>query len=209
MAKNVFGIPAWIVFLLLLAILVIPSGYFVYKSYDQLDDILVQISDRPLQTNQDPTEYLEQLSDGLDTNARPMIFLEVLAMANREGRAAAGLATRTWMRFMSLIFGVILIAIGAAFVLGHITTVPSKASVGFSDFRISIASSSPGLFLVAFGIVLIAIPNLSSQVISVSDASIYAGGPGGTTSTEYAMDKKEAVERIMTRLKELQHNNED
>ncbi len=200
MGKNLFGQfgqSAWIVFVVLLAILVGSSGYFIYQSYNQLDDILVQITDRPFKANQDLPDYLEQWPDVLDTNARSMIFLEVLAMSNREGRAAAGLATRTWMRFMSLIFGAILIAIGATFVLGHITTVPSKASVGFSEFRISIASSSPGLFLVALGIVLIAIPNLSSQVISVSDASIYARAPGSTTTTDYATSRSDAVDSII------------
>lgn len=94
-------------------------------------------------------------------------------MQHRHHRSSSALLTRTWMRFMSLIFGSILVVIGSAFVLARIEVRKTTGRLQLQDVGASLRSSSAGLFLVFIGAALISIPNLASQRIDVSDTSTY------------------------------------
>ena len=74
---------------------------------------------------------------------------------------------------MSLMFGAILIVIGSAFVLGKITSPPSRGRIGLKEFGVAVVTSSPGLMLIVFGVILVAIPNISNQQIKIDDTSTY------------------------------------
>ena len=92
------------------------------------------------------------------------------------------------MRFMSLIFGSVLVVIGSAFVLARINVPKTDGELKLQDISVSLRSGSAGLFLVAMGVVLISIPNLAKQSIIVDDTSTYVAKeqvfqlqlPGGT-----------------------------
>src|SRR5690606_6549870 len=102
-----------------------------------------------------------------------LVALERDVMQHRHQRASTLLATRTWMRFMSLVFGATLIIVGASFVLGQITAPHSTGNAEFQSIKLSLASSSPGLFVIVLGSILVGIPNLASQPIDVRDAPTY------------------------------------
>jgi len=66
------------------------------------------------------------------------------------------------------------------------------------SIKISLAASSPGLFLILFGCILIAIPNLSAQTISTRDAASFFGGlTAPTTSPFDLLEAKTAYEKYI------------
>jgi len=171
--KRIYGVNAKYVFFVLLGILLFPSLFFVAKSYTQLNTIMSTLNS-PLNLNT-PTLLMSNLNstDLVDYKIQVQASLEHDVMVYRHQRATAFLATRTWMRFMSLIFGSILVVIGSAFVLGKISAPSFTGELSYKEVGASVATSSPGLILVLCGMFLIAIPNLSSQRINVDDTSSY------------------------------------
>lgn len=172
LSHRIFGVPAWGVFWVLFLVLVVPSGGFIYESFGKLDEILQSVSTRPASE----TDRLLQMppSDDGAFEKRAIVALERDVMVYRQHRAAAALATRTWMRFMSLIFGAILVVIGSAFILGKISTAdPSSGDMSFGDVKGSFATSSPGIALVFIGGLLIGVPHFSGQKITTSDTSSF------------------------------------
>ncbi len=179
--KSLLKIPRF-VFGFLLLILVIPSGIFIYMSYQELGKELSVIAENgtslaTLQTTLKSTQFVKEHANDLPDLSRYLIQAQIVlesdVMTLRQERAAASLATRTWMRFMSLIFGAIIIVIGAAFALGRVTGPLTRGSVKLKDIGISFLSSSPGLILAILGAILIAIPNVTQQVIETNDQSTY------------------------------------
>lgn len=174
----------------LLAVLLLPSAFFIGVSYVQLNQVLVTIN-KPMESK--AAELLASTAaDGkIDIAA---VFLERDVMAYRHQRTTALLATRTWMRFMSLIFGALLVVIGCSFVLGRVSGPVYEGEVSVSEVSGNLKSSSPGLFLIAAGIVLVAIPNLSTQMIQTDDASSYftpaiGGDRGAGSPTQSEVDQ--------------------
>lgn len=168
-----------VLFWLMLAVVLVPSGIFVWLSYVQLGKNLKQITD-PIESK--TVSVLEQAGDLgnlADENARleflskARVALERDVVLHRHSRSSSALLTRTWMRFMSLIFGSILVVIGSAFVLAQIDVPRTTGRVSWKDFGLSLQSGSAGLFLVIIGGALISIPNLAGQAISVDDTSTY------------------------------------
>ena len=156
-------------FILLLALLIMPSLFFVVRSYSQVGDVLATIN-TPLTLQ---TEALLDSSREMTSSERASLVLEHDVITHRHQRATAFIATRTWMRFMSLMFGSLLVMIGCAFVLGRVSSPDYQAEASASSLKASLKSSSPGLFLIAAGIILVAIPNLSAQRIETDDTASY------------------------------------
>ncbi len=179
-SNTVHGLKVKFVFFVLLAILLIPSMYFIVQSYFQLSSILISINETPkLKTLSLLTEKGEVVNQSI-YSIKSRVSLEHDVMVYRHQRTTAFLATRTWMRFMSLIFGAILVVIGSGFVLGRITSPAFTGELSFKELGASVATSSPGLLLVICGLVLIAIPNLSNQRIETNDSSSYISKEGGS-----------------------------
>ena len=162
----------WVLFVVLL----VPSAFFVSLSYLQLNEILQDIKNKP-------QLFSGQLLADVAPNdksfspdafiARAKVALEIDVMAHRAQRSSALLSTRTWLRFMSLIYGAILTVIGAAFVLGRVRSSKIETTAEYGDFKASVISSSPGLILAFLGCVLIVVPNVSQQTISIDDTSSF------------------------------------
>jgi len=203
---RIFGIYPWVVFLVLFLVLVIPSGIFIGNSYKKLDDILLSISIPPV-SETDKLFNLPVSEDKTFSN-RAIVALERDVINNRLHVTKAALATRTWMRFMSLIFGAILVVVGSAFILGKISTRETNTGeFTFGDVKGSLATSSPGLMLVFMGSLLIAVPNFSTQSITTNDTGSFiakglASGVGGQPIVaSETPDGKEDIERIIMQLK--------
>ena len=173
-AHTIFGFDARLIFVILLIILVFPSLFFLVQSYWQLGTILTNIN-TPVASE---TRLILQDSgksggDPAAEFAKARVALERDVMSHRHHRASTVLATRTWIYFMSLMFGAILVVIGAAFVLGRITVPASQGEFKFRELGASLTSSSPRLFLIAFGCVLVALPVLAQRTITIDDTSTY------------------------------------
>jgi len=114
--------------------------------------------------------------------------LEFDTLEARNDRAAAQLATRTWLRFLTSIFGGILIVFGAAFVLGYVTAGPIEGTGGNGTLSISFKTTSPGLVMAALGVFLVSFPLWSTQEITTWDGASYGAfmmteGPDGPVAT--------------------------
>ena len=175
-SASATGVPAQILFWTMLLVVLAPSAIFVYLSYRQLENNLNLI------TAHIPSETAALLDGAAalpDDDAREsfltkaLVSLERDVALHRHNRSSSALLTRTWMRFMSLIFGSILVVIGSAFVLARIQAPNTVSRMQVQDFGASLRSSSAGLFLVFVGAALISIPNLASQRIAVDDTSTY------------------------------------
>ena len=162
----------WVMF----AVVILPFLAFLVTSYLQLYSTLSDINtvlDAQVQVVLDDDKLFTDDSTLSTSLAKARVALERDVVLLRDERASAALATRTWMRFMSLIFGTSLVVTGAVFVLGRVATPRTDSSLQWSDAKLELASRSPGIFLVFFGCCLIAIPNLSTQTIGVDDTSTY------------------------------------
>ncbi len=197
-------LPTWSrferrLFATLLLLLLLPSGLFLLMSYLQLNRVLADIHQRPESQAQ---KYFSQPA-ALFSAEVATIALEVDVIAHRHQRSTALLATRTWMRFMGLMFGAVLMMIGCTFILGRVSGPAYEGDVGWGNAKGSLKSTSPGLFLIAAGVLLMAIPNLSTQQIQTDDTATYfrssgmtgSGPTGGVAAGQMTKEQLEAFKK--------------
>lgn len=112
-------------------------------------------------------------------------ILEREIIARRYRQASAVLSLRLWTRLMGFLTGMILAMVGAAFILGKLTSPANEITGGASGASLSIKSASPGIVLAVLGSVLIGISLVMPVTADVRDAAIYFGraevetGPAG------------------------------
>jgi len=103
--------------------------------------------------------------------------LEREIIARRYRQAGAILSLRLWTRLMGFLTGMIMAIVGAAFVLGKLTTSVNEIGGSAHGASISIKSASPGIVMATLGTILIAITLIMPVTATVHDASVYFG-PG-------------------------------
>lgn len=101
--------------------------------------------------------------------------LEREIIARRYRTASAVMSLRLWTRLMGFLTGMILAMVGAAFVLGKLTSPESEIAGGASGATLSIKSASPGIVLAVLGTVLIGIALVMPVTADVHDAAVYFG----------------------------------
>ncbi|NLS29275.1 hypothetical protein S2M10_42970 [Sphingomonas sp. S2M10] len=104
--------------------------------------------------------------------------LERELIARRYRVANTVMSLRLWTRLMGFLTGMILAMVGAAFVLGKLTSPESEIAGGASGATISIKSASPGIVMAVLGTVLIGITLVIPVTTDVRDAAVYFGHPG-------------------------------
>lgn len=196
--RKIFGLSSSLVFWILLAILIAPSTFFIYRSFVKLDEVLTEIGNPP------PSSFDDLMKLSAEQFANRAVYaLERDVIAYRQHRATSALTTRTWMRFMSLVFGAILIVIGASFILGKITTPDaSTGELTFGDIKGNFATSSPGLALIVLGSVLMLAPNFATQEIRTDDTSSFIAKslPAAPAMTNPANTPE--AQRVLERIRE-------
>ena len=170
----IMGIKPRVVFFLGFAAVAIPSVGFLLASYFTLEQTVDLIH---ANQSRETLNYLRSLStepNNADTLRETIrAYLDYDTLNNRQGRANSALASRTWLRFMSMGFGAVLAFVGAVFVLAKIETrVDStlgaeEQSIGMG---ISVRSTSPGIIMVLIGALLIAAPLFARQKITTWDS---------------------------------------
>lgn len=102
-----------------------------------------------------------------------LLLLEASAMDRRYSQATTLLMSRIWTRQLAFLTGMVLVFIGAVFILGKLSETTTDVSLGTEQWKGAISSSSPGLILAAFGTVLIAISLIVQPKIEVQDRPVY------------------------------------
>lgn len=129
----------------------------------------------------DPGSWRDQQALAI---AQANFVLEREIVARRYRQASAMLSLRLWTRLMGFLTGMILAMVGAAFILGKLTSPVSELAGGATGATVSIKSASPGIVLATLGTILIGISLATPVTTDVRDAAVYFGrGEGGGVST--------------------------
>ena len=212
MAKSkVFEISSWIVYWVVFAVIIVPSISFIYLSYGNLQDIQKSIRDTQDLPNFHTARLISANSNFeitpintikyFEIQTRAMLELDVMSL--RHNQVSAALRTRTWMRFMSLMCGSILVVIGSVFILGNVSS--KNASTGefiFGAIKGSLKTWSPGLLILAIGAILVVVPNFASQKIESNDTSSFFAKYGfSNLNSTYDPSKQPAAKEYLDGLR--------
>ncbi len=133
--------------------------------------------------------------------------LEAYALDKRHHQSNLMLMSRTWTRYMAFLTGMILSFIGAIFVLGKLSTPATKVDVGVESGRAALESTSPGLFLVLFGTILMLTAEMVHVDVSIKDTAVFLpvtadAAPGGLASPAPATQPRPtSIDSILKDLK--------
>ena len=99
--------------------------------------------------------------------------LEYLTIQKRYHQGNTSLMSRIWLQYLGFITGMILVIIGAIFILGKLREPEAKIELSASQVKLSILSSSPGLIMVLLGTFIMITTILDHKKIEISDNNIY------------------------------------
>ena len=174
-----------VLFVIVTVVAVIGTAAVGLLGYADTNRIVEKLYDRPQWSTK---AVLDSTSAEQPLLVRLYGALELDSLDARNSRAATQLATRTWLRFLTSIFGGILIIFGAAFVLGRINAGAIDASGGTKLVNATLRTTSPGIVLAAFGVFLVSFPLWSTQEITTWDGAsfgtlVLTEGPDGPVAT--------------------------
>ncbi|MDZ7344736.1 MAG: hypothetical protein ONA90_09530, partial [candidate division KSB1 bacterium] len=106
---------------------------------------------------------------------RSLTKLEAYSIQQRYHQANVILMSRIWTTYLGFVTGMILAIVGAAFILGKLREQSSQISGETEFWKISIASTSPGLVMVVLGTVLMLTTILVHHKMDVKEGAIYVG----------------------------------
>ncbi len=109
----------------------------------------------------------------VDVVQQGLLLLEADALDKRYGQASALLMSRIWTRQLAFITGMVLAFIGAVFIIGKLSESSSDVTVGASEWKAGISSTSPGLILAFLGTMLMGIALVVQPGIEVQDRPVY------------------------------------
>ncbi len=171
----IMGIRPKVIFFLGFAAAALPSVGFLLASYLTLEQTVELIHANQSRATLNYLRGLSTQPNNADTLRETIrAYLDYDTLSNRQGRANSALASRTWLRFMSMGFGAMLAFVGAVFVLAKIETKVDN-TLGAQEPRIGVAisvrSTSPGIVMVLIGALLIAAPLFARQNITTWDSA--------------------------------------
>lgn len=194
---RIMGIKQYIVFWIILGLITASAGFFVAVSYIELNDILKGVQAKT------SDEFLGRIDDATEVPVDTLVraYLEYDVLTNRQNRSTSAIASRTWLRFMSSLFGAILIFVGSVFVLAKIETSSENNIQGTgSNGGLALTTSSPGLVLTVVGAILMIVPNITEQSIYTNDTSSYFIGAlnfSGNNGGEVDVDAQRILEEAL------------
>ncbi|PXX13691.1 hypothetical protein [Nitrosomonas ureae] len=132
------------------------------------------IIDKAMGTNK------ETLNESLETGSyiaqwAGLFMLETAAMERRHHQANALLASRLWIRYLAVMAGIILIAVGSIFILAKLNEVPTEIEGESQAVKLKLTSASPGLVMAMLGAMLIMTAVLHNPSIELKDGKAYMG----------------------------------
>lgn len=101
-------------------------------------------------------------------------YLEAYTVQARQANAEALLISRTWIKYLGFVTGMILCIVGAVFILGKLRD-ENQTLVGgeYVQGKLTLQSHSPGIILSILGTVLIVCTIFTHQPIEKFDSSVY------------------------------------
>jgi len=190
---------------LMAGIIIAFSTFFIAGTAYQLIHIQSKIeyddtADVQVFTNMDEAETslkMEQLS--LKTKAQ----LETYAIKRRYHQSNMLLISRIWIQYLGFLVGMILAMVGGTFVLGKMKEAGSSFDSDISSVgKFSFNSSSPGLFLVLFGAIIIITTLLYHPEITVQDGSLYFDKTIQLNTNEKSQPDNSASRSMINKMKE-------
>lgn len=110
-------------------------------------------------------------------------LLENEALQRRHHQSNVLLMSRTWIKYLGFVTGMILALVGAVFILGKLEEISSALTAKTADSAFTLNTTSPGIFLAVLGTALMLSTIFTNHTIEVHDAQIYINGYGGSSST--------------------------
>ncbi|MCA9423305.1 MAG: hypothetical protein KC592_19960 [Nitrospira sp.] len=104
-----------------------------------------------------------------------LFMLETAAMERRHHQANALLASRLWIRYLAVMAGIILIAVGSIFILAKLNETPTEIEGESQAIKLKLTSASPGLVMAILGAMLIMTAVLHNPSIELKDGRAYMG----------------------------------
>lgn len=117
-----------------------------------------------------PSNFAEQI-ELATIQAQYGLEREVIARRYAQGNLA--FQNRVWTRFMGFVTGMILALVGAAFVLGKLSTDPNELAAQSHGASLTLRSASPGVVLAVLGTLLMSIAISVPVTVNTNDAAVY------------------------------------
>jgi hypothetical protein len=118
-------------------------------------------------------------SESFDANTATLGIIAYQA-ARQHDRAGAALLTRELLRFCGFLIGAALSFVGAIFIMGKFSDVqPTTATAENGTLKGSLVTSSPGIFALTTGAVLVGISIFAHYEIAVADPELHLLVPTG------------------------------
>lgn len=153
--------------------------FFFWISMNQLESLQERIEHSP---ELDLASALERMESemALGTTDRllyaqwkTLALLEENALERRYHQANVLLMSRSWIRYLGFITGMILALVGAAFILGKLRETGSDLSLSNAAANVTIKSTSPGLVLGVLGTILMLTTIVTNSEIDTRDGPLY------------------------------------
>ena len=109
---------------------------------------------------------------------RLAVSMEANIVARRHHQANVMLMAGIWSRYLAFVTGMTLAMVGAVFILGQLRDRGTKIEGSSATIKASLTSASPGLVLVALGVVVMITTIITVQHLGTRDAAIYFVGDG-------------------------------
>lgn len=148
--------------------------FFLVASIMQLESLNSAIQDTPkLDLSKIIESQTKTTDERADVRLRAYLTLEANIIDRRHHEASVSLMARIWTRYMGFITGMTLSMIGAAFILGRLSSGSSALSGEMGGIAIELQSASPGLFMIVLGAVLMIVTITNHPRINVVDRAVF------------------------------------
>ena len=153
--------------------------FFFWISLNQLESLQQRIERAP---ELDLAQALQEVESELSLAAtdrllyvqwKTLALLEENALERRYHQANVLLMSRSWIRYLGFITGMILALLGAAFILGKLRESGSDLSLSNAAANVSVKSTSPGLILGVLGTILMLTTIVTNSEIDTRDGPLY------------------------------------
>jgi hypothetical protein len=108
------------------------------------------------------------------------VSLEAHIIAKRHHQAGVTAMASIWSRYLGFITGMVLALVGAAFILGQLRDRGTQIEASNAAGKAAMSSASPGLVMVALGVVLMITTIITLHRLHTADAPIYFTGDPAT-----------------------------
>jgi hypothetical protein len=159
------------------SLVVLAIGFFAISLVDvyEMRDFIKSESTQPIRAKMEELLRVKgnEPTASVDVVQQGLLLLEADALDKRYRQASALLMSRIWTRQLAFITGMVLAFVGAVFIIGKLSETASDITVGASQWKAGISSTSPGLILAFLGTVLMGIALVVQPGIEVQDRPVY------------------------------------